>query len=114
MSNVMFITEDQIRMYQENGYLFLAGCFSQAEVEIMKAQLPALFAEDSPRKVIEEKGNTVRSVYGSHMVNDTFRCLSRHPHLVEPATQILQSGVYVYQFKINAKGAFNGDVWDWH
>jgi ectoine hydroxylase len=28
--------------------------------------------------------------------------------------QILRSAVYVYQFKVNAKVAFQGDVWEWH
>lgn len=110
----MFITEDQIRLYEQMGYLLVPGCFSQAEIAIMKAELPALFAEDSPRRVVEKEGATVRSIYGSHMVNDVFRRLSRHPQLVEPVTQILQSRVYVYQFKINAKEAFDGDVWEWH
>jgi ectoine hydroxylase len=26
----------------------------------------------------------------------------------------LNSDVYVYQFKVNIKGAFSGDLWDWH
>ena len=28
--------------------------------------------------------------------------------------KILGSEVYVYQFKINAKAAFGGDIWEWH
>ncbi|HYU30530.1 MAG TPA: phytanoyl-CoA dioxygenase family protein [Thermoanaerobaculia bacterium] len=40
--------------------------------------------------------------------------VTRHPRLVEPAMQILGSPVYVYQFKVNAKIAFLGDVWEWH
>src|SRR5947199_8251024 len=28
--------------------------------------------------------------------------------------QILGGKVYIYQFKINAKAAFGGDVWEWH
>jgi ectoine hydroxylase len=28
--------------------------------------------------------------------------------------QLLDGPVYVYQFKINAKVAFQGDVWEWH
>jgi len=43
-----------------------------------------------------------------------FRRLASHPRLVKPAMQILGTQVYIYQFKINAKVAFFGDVWEWH
>ncbi|EGJ29558.1 protein involved in biosynthesis of mitomycin antibiotics/polyketide fumonisin [Moorena producens 3L] len=34
--------------------------------------------------------------------------------MLEPAHQLLGSQVYLYQFKINLKAAFGGDVWPWH
>jgi hypothetical protein len=110
----MQMMKEQIDAYQNEGLAFLPNCFSQDEVDAMKAELPALFAEDTPRRVIEKEGGKVRSVYGSHMTNEVFRRLVHHPRLVEPAKQILDSEVYVYQFKINAKAAFGGDMWDWH
>jgi ectoine hydroxylase-related dioxygenase (phytanoyl-CoA dioxygenase family) len=112
--SVMRLNQDQMRFYEENGYLLLPNCFSKADVEIMKAELPGIFAEDSERRVVEKERGIVRSVYGSHVFNDVFNRLSRHPRIVEPAMAILNSKVYVYQFKINAKTAFGGDVWQWH
>lgn len=110
----MQITNEQVKAYEETGLLLLPECFSGEEIEVMKAELPTLFAEDSPRRVVEENGAVVRSVYGSHTTNEVFRRLSKHPRIVQPSSQILDSDVYVYQFKINAKAAFGGDVWDWH
>lgn len=110
----MRITTEQLKFYEDNGYLLLPECFSQAEVGVLKAQLPGVFADETPRKVVEKEGQIVRSVYGTHQRNEVFRRLSRHPRIVEPAMQILNSDVYVYQFKINAKVAFEGDVWEWH
>src|SRR5262249_47538920 len=75
---------------------------------------PAIFAKESPRRVLEEESQMVRSVYGSHMTNEVARRLAYHPRMVEPAMQILGSKVYIYQFKINAKAAFGGDRWEWH
>ncbi|MHC5762949.1 phytanoyl-CoA dioxygenase family protein, partial [Nostoc sp.] len=46
--------------------------------------------------------------------DEIFQRLSRHPQLVKPAMQLLGSKVYIYQFKINAKAAFRGDIWEWH
>jgi hypothetical protein len=110
----MRLTHEQLKRYEDEGFLFLPECLSHRETEMMKKELPAVFAEDSPRRVVEKDGRMVRSVYGSHQSNELFQRLTRHPRLVEPAMQILKSEVYVYQFKINAKLAFEGDVWEWH
>jgi ectoine hydroxylase len=110
----MKLTNEQIDSYERDGFLLLPSYFSQQEVETMTSELPGLFAEESERRVVEKSGTAVRSVYGSHASNEVFRRLANHPRLVEPAMQILDGGVYVYQFKINAKVAFAGDVWEWH
>ena len=34
--------------------------------------------------------------------------------LLEPVRQILDGHVYMHQFKVNAKAAFDGEVWQWH
>src|SRR5205085_922427 len=108
------LTEEQLDSYEQNGYLLLPEYFSADEMAALRVELPTVFDEDSPRRVVEKQSGIVRSVYGSHMINETFRRLSQHPRLVGPAKQILGSEVYVYQFKINAKAAYGGDIWEWH
>jgi ectoine hydroxylase-related dioxygenase (phytanoyl-CoA dioxygenase family) len=110
----MLLTEKQLQFYGDNGYLLVTECFSTREIEQMKTELPGIFAEDSPRRVVEKDGHTVRSVYGSHMDNPVFRHLVRDNRLLGPSRQLLKDEAYVYQFKINAKAAFGGDVWEWH
>jgi ectoine hydroxylase-related dioxygenase (phytanoyl-CoA dioxygenase family) len=110
----MQLTQEQLVFYNENGFLLIPECFSPSEVRRLSAELPALMCEDSQHRVVEREGEVVRSIYGSHTTNDIFRRLSCHPRIVEPARQILNSDVYVYQFKINIKSAFSGDLWDWH
>ena len=110
----MRLTPEQLTSYERDGYLFLPELFSPQEVEVMNRQLPELFADRSERRVVEKGSGAVRSVYGSHSTNEVFRRLAHHPRLVEPALQILRNPVYIYQFKINAKVAFLGDVWEWH
>jgi ectoine hydroxylase len=34
--------------------------------------------------------------------------------MVEPIKQLFGEDVYMHQFKINGKAAFDGDVWQWH
>jgi ectoine hydroxylase-related dioxygenase (phytanoyl-CoA dioxygenase family) len=110
----MSLNDQQCAEYREKGFLILPECFNSREVELMRSQLDSVFSEDGPQLVIEENGTVVRSVYGSHRTNPVFARLVRHPRILEPAIQLLSSEVYVYQFKINAKRAFVGDVWEWH
>lgn len=110
----MYITFAQLKQYEEEGYLLLPNVFSGQEIALLNAELPALFAEDSPRRVVEKNSQIVRSVYGSHTTSKLFSNLSRQPRLLDPAEKIIGSKIYVHQFKINAKAAFGGDVWEWH
>lgn len=99
--------------YRERGLVLYPSLFSAEEAARLRTAVPEVFAEDSPRRVLEKTGQ-VRSVYGSHETHALFAALASHPRLVEPARAFLGGDVYVYQFKINAKAAFTGDVWEWH
>ena len=34
--------------------------------------------------------------------------------MIQPVEDLLQEKLYMHQFKINGKMAFEGDVWQWH
>jgi ectoine hydroxylase-related dioxygenase (phytanoyl-CoA dioxygenase family) len=110
----MHITDDQQAFYAEQGFLFLPELFSMSEVNVMKSQLPDLFTNVGLKRTLEKDHKNVRSIYGSHKTNDIFHDLVRHPRIVEAAKKLLDSEIYVHQFKINAKAAFGGDMWEWH
>lgn len=110
----MHITDENIQFYEDNGYLLLPEFYGPAEVAAMEAELPALFADDSPRRVLEEDGSAVRSVYGSHTTSPVFDRLIRDPRLLTPVMRILGGDVYLHQFKINVKAGFGGEMWEWH
>ena len=109
----MCLTKEQLNSYEENGYLLVPNCFSPDEVQSIAYELPSVFQENTPRKVLERSG-AVRSVFAPHVSNETFDRLSRHPRMLEPARQLLGDDVYIHQFKINAKVALEGDQWEWH
>ncbi|MFL5539329.1 MAG: phytanoyl-CoA dioxygenase family protein [Longimicrobiaceae bacterium] len=110
----MYISNEQIQEYRRDGYLLLPALFSPEEVQAMKDELPAVFAEESPARVMEQESGVVRSVYASHRTHESFARLVRDPRLLVPAQRLLEDEVYVHQFKINAKLAFQGEVWEWH
>ena len=110
----MQLQPEQLKAYQDQGYLLLENCFSSKEIEMMKVELPEIYAAAKPGTIVEKDGETIRAVYGAHAYNKTFDCLSKQARIVEPIQQILGSSVYIQQFHINSKKAFNGDVYLWH
>ncbi|MDZ8090958.1 MAG: phytanoyl-CoA dioxygenase family protein [Nostoc sp. DedQUE05] len=108
------LTAEQIKDYRENGLLFIPELFSQKEVEAMHVAVEDLIVKDTPGRILEKDNTTVRALHGCHLDSETFNALTRHPSLLTSAYEILNSDVYVYQFKINFKAAFGGDLWPWH
>ena len=64
---------------------------------------------------VREKGSdAVRTNFAAHLFSEPFARLARHPRMVEPVQELLGEALYMHQFKINGKQAFEGDVWQWH
>src|SRR5260221_9166188 len=113
--NAMKLSADQVREFEEQGYLFLPSVYSKAEMDLLNGEVPGLLAQDRP-EVVREKGTTApRTAFHVQTWNPVFSILARHPRLVGPGMQLLGSDkLYMHQFKINAKAAFDGAVWQWH
>jgi len=110
----MKLTPEQLDRLAEEGFLVLPGLFSAEEVEVLRAPLPRLFAEDSPANFKEKESGLVRTAMGLHRRDETYARMVRHPRLLEPAKQVLGDALYIQQVKVNAKLAFSGEVWQWH
>jgi len=110
----MRLTEQQRAEFDELGYLFLPGMFDAEEVAVLRREAQRIFAMQREEVVREKDQKTARTSFAAHTYNEAYRRLGRHPRLIEPVMQILDGPVYMHQFKINAKAAFNGDVWQWH
>jgi ectoine hydroxylase len=109
----MKLTQDQIDRFQEDGYLFLPSLFSPAEADLLRHEAQEVFKLDR-EEVWREKNGVARTAFAAHTYNETFRRVGRHPRLIEPVEQLLDGKVYMHQYKINAKAAFDGEVWQWH
>src|SRR5690606_34791311 len=89
------------------------GCFAKEEADILREEAHAIFAMDR-EEVWREKSGVARTAFAAHTYNEAYRRLGRHPRLITPVEQILGGRLYMHQFKINAKAAFDGEVWQWH
>ncbi len=110
----MKLTPEQLAQVDRDGYLFFPALFSAAEVKTLTDAVPHLYAQDRPENVREKTGGVVRTNFAAHLYSEPFARLGRHPRMIDPIVQMFGEDVYMHQFKINGKQAFDGDVWQWH
>jgi len=110
----MKLTAEQHARFDRDGYLFFPGMFSAAETRTLTDEVPRLYARREAYNVREKGKDAVRTNFAAHLSSEPFARLARHPRMVEPVQDLLGEALYMHQFKINGKAAFDGDVWQWH
>jgi ectoine hydroxylase len=110
----MRLTPEQLAQFERDGYLFFPGLFTPDEIRGLNAAVPELYARREAYNVRERGSDAVRTNFAAHLYSAPFARLARHPRMVEPVMDLLGEALYMHQFKINGKMAFEGDVWQWH
>jgi ectoine hydroxylase len=110
----MRLTRQQTEQFDRDGYLFFPGQFSAGEVRVLTEAVPELYARREAYNVREKGSDAVRTNFAAHLISAPFARLARHPRMVRPVMDLLGEPLYMHQFKINGKMAFEGDVWQWH
>jgi ectoine hydroxylase len=108
------LTPEQLEQFGREGYLLFPALFSREEMQKLIDEVPRLYAMRRPENVREKDSDSVRTNFAAHMYSEPYARLARHPRMVEPVMQVFEEDVYMHQFKINGKMAFDGDVWQWH
>ena len=109
----MKLSAAQVQEFDQNGYLFFPGVFSALEAGVLKQASLDVY-QLQREEVWREKSGVARTAFAAHTYNDTFRRLGAHPRLIKPVMQLLDGPIYMHQYKVNAKAAFDGEVWQWH
>jgi ectoine hydroxylase len=110
----MRLSKEQLAQFDRDGYLFFPGHFSTEETKAMTDAVPELYARREEYNVREKGKDAVRTNFAAHMYSEPFAKLARHPRMIEPVQDLFGEKLYMHQFKINGKMAFEGDVWQWH
>ena len=110
----MKLTPDQLVQFDRDGYLFFPGLFTPEETQNLTKAVPELYSRRENYNVREKGKDAVRTNFAAHMYSEPFAKLARHPRMIEPVEDLLSEALYMHQFKINGKMAFEGDVWQWH
>ena len=109
----MALSKQQLQQFDKEGYLFLPDLFSAEEIAVLRREAEAIFRTDR-KEIWREKSGSPRTAFAAHTYNEAFRLLGAHPRLIRPVEQVFGEQLYMHQFKINAKSAFDGEVWQWH
>ena len=112
------LSEDQVREFDERGFLFFDSFFDKAEMEKFIEELQE-YEEDEDLKlsegtILEPGKEEIRSIFGIHEISERFDRLTRDPHLLKIVRQLLDSEVYIHQSRINYKPGFKGKGFNWH
>ncbi len=110
----MKLTQQQLEQFDRDGYLFFPSHFTPEEIKKLTDEVPRLYAQDRPENIREKGKTSVRTNFAAHMYSAPFARLARHPRMIGPVEQLFNEKLYMHQFKINGKMAFDGDVWQWH
>ena len=109
----MKLNSQQLAQFERDGYVFLPNCFGEEEMALLRDEAERIYRSDR-EEVWREKTGAPRTAFAAHLYNKGFGLLGADPRLIEPVAQFFGEPVYIHQFKINAKAAFEGDVWQWH
>jgi ectoine hydroxylase len=110
----MRLTQEQLERFDREGYLFFPAQFTREEMQCLTGAVPGLYTRREAYNVREKGKDAVRTNFAAHMYSKPFAKLARHPRMVQPVEDLFGEQVYMHQFKINGKMAFEGDVWQWH
>jgi ectoine hydroxylase len=109
----IMLDEEQIAAFDRDGYILLPDCFDQEEVALLRSEAEEIY-KSNRQEVWREKSGAPRTAFAAHTYNEAFRRLGAHPRLIEPVEQLFGEGLYMHQFKINAKAPSDGELWPWH
>src|SRR5262247_3906716 len=103
----MQLTQQQIEQFHCEGWLFIPELFTPEEVSVMPQAAEEIYALHPP-EIWREKTGAPRTAFAAHTYNEAFRLLGHHPRLIGPVEQVFGEKLYMHQYKINAKAAFEG------
>src|SRR5688572_20065895 len=96
----MRLSDEQLRRWDADGYLFFERLFSRDEIERIRKRLFRGVMTETPGVGREEGSDAIRNMMGVHLYDDLCAHLTRHPRLLEPARQISREEVGLLQSRV--------------
>jgi ectoine hydroxylase len=124
--NKGFLTEEQLKFYEDNGYLILPEYFKDIQtlsndVDSLRDSIENKLTNETlvthhTNYVTESGTKNIRSIFDPHLSDiNSIRSICRDPTLVGIAKQILNDDVYIHQSRINyQRGCSSQGSFYWH
>ena len=82
----MQLSPEQIRTFDEQGFIFFPSCFREEEIALLRDEAKESCKLDR-QEIWREKTGAPRTAFAAHTFSDVFGLLARHPRLIEPLRQ---------------------------
>lgn len=116
--NENILSNDDVKFFEENGFIIFNNLFSNKEVNQFNEEFIKLCKNENlnnREEYIKELGsNEVRSIFSVHKLSELYNKLSLDPRIKDKIEYLLDDDTYIHQSRINAKPGFNGKEFYWH
>lgn len=116
----MKLTSEQLKRYDEDGFLILPELFSAEEAAILRGEVERVSALKSDCIVREGEDGPAKTIFRMHendgpTASAAVRAAARSPRILSTAQQVLgDEALYMHHCKVNMKAAIQGSAWPWH
>lgn len=124
MTKLEALTPEQVRFYEENGYLVLENRVPEDIIAAIRAEIARFEIEardmtaSNDRIDLEDTHTTenprVRRIKLPHTTSDVVRDLMHADHILAPARDLIGPDLRLHTTKLNMKSAHYGSAIEWH
>ena len=109
------IQDDQVRSFEEEGYLVVKELLSAEEVELLRSAAVAdKTLDEHAFSVKDGEGGAARLALWNHPGSSIYGMIARCETVVGAMERLLGGEVYHYHSKMIMKDARTGGAWTWH
>ena len=112
------ITAEQLRHFDEQGFLVLDALFGDDEIAQLQQAAFALLKNpdgiDDDTIILEPHDREIRSIFRIHRQCPSMRRLASDERIAGIVCFLLNDEVYIHQSRLNFKPGFNGTEFYWH
>ena len=109
------IRDDQVKFFQDEGYLVVKAVLSTEEVELLRgAAVADKKLDEHSFSVGDGEGGAVRLALWNHPGSTIYGMIARSRTVADAMEKLLGEEVYHYHSKMIMKDAKVGGAWTWH
>jgi len=110
----MFINEEDVWLYQRDGYVLKDSAFSPEEVAAMIGDVEGGGRGARAQGMADDSGKAARLAIWSDLGDDIWAAASTCPRIVNNVRVLMGEEIAFFHGKVMQKEALTGGAWEWH